>query len=399
MRRGDWFAAKIAGFNSLAFSLVVASVTFVDARLTSHVAFGARHYAYGYPLSLLGGILVFGITLLVFARATSWRVKATSPTLILATAGAVSLPFFQPEFPHGGISIWVFGTSLISLFACFIHFMPLETDWLSSTAFATPAKMSRVKESAIFWRNATITVTVGYAIILIPWGVFIWYQSLHIVTNKGEAFMLSEFGAAGLLGSSLYVLFGIIFELFRKAHDAADLVLRLEGVETRAEKTSPSAPEEPAARPPSMNTRDLVFISYSRKDKVWLDRLQTMLKPLVRKGALSVWAATTMQPGDRWKEELQKALASAKVAVLLVSDNFLASDFIAREELTPLLAAAAEEGVRILWIYVSACLYDATPIGNYQAAHDLTHALDELPEAAWKRVLRDVAREIQRAAG
>jgi hypothetical protein len=147
-----------------------------------------------------------------------------------------------------------------------------------------------------------------------------------------------------------------------------------------------------------VNTRDRVFISYSRKDKVWLDRLQTMLKPLARNGAISVWAETTMQPGDRWKEELQKALASAKVAVLLVSDNFLASDFIAREELTPLLAAAAEEGVRILWIYVSACLYDATPIANYQAAHDITHALDELPEAAWKRVLRDVARAIQRAA-
>jgi hypothetical protein len=105
------------------------------------------------------------------------------------------------------------------------------------------------------------------------------------------------------------------------------------------------------------------------------------------------------RPGAKWKEEIQKALASAKVAVLLVSDHFLASDFIAQEELPPLLAAAEKEGVRILWIYLSSCLYDATPIVEYQAAHDIAHALDELPEPTQKRVLRDVAKEIQKAAG
>jgi tetratricopeptide (TPR) repeat protein len=143
--------------------------------------------------------------------------------------------------------------------------------------------------------------------------------------------------------------------------------------------------------------RDLTFISYSHIDHLWLDKLQVTLKPLVRKGSVTLWADTQIRPGDQWRDEIQRALSSAKVAVLLVSRNFLASDFIAKHELPPLLKKAKAGGLTVLWVHLSASLYEETEIESYQAAHDIAKPLDSLSESEQAKVLVEIARRIRDA--
>lgn len=144
--------------------------------------------------------------------------------------------------------------------------------------------------------------------------------------------------------------------------------------------------------------RNKVFISYSHKDKKWLDRLQTTLMPLIRKEAISFWADNKIDPGAKWQDEIANALKSAKVAVLLVSQSFLASDFIAEHELPPLLDAAEKEGIAVLWIAVSAALYDETDIAKYQAANNPSIPLDSLKGSALNKELVSIAKKIKSAA-
>ncbi len=65
------------------------------------------------------------------------------------------------------------------------------------------------------------------------------------------------------------------------------------------------------------SVREEVFVSYSHKDKKWLDEVLTHLKPYLRSSSITVWSDRQIQPGSKWLKEIQLALARTKVAVLL----------------------------------------------------------------------------------
>ena len=138
--------------------------------------------------------------------------------------------------------------------------------------------------------------------------------------------------------------------------------------------------------------RDQVFISYSHRDAAWLERLQVYLAPFERQGQVRRWDDTLIAPGERWAQEINEALASAKVAVLLVSAQFLASDFIARVELPRLLGAAEDQGVTILPLVLDWCNFERMPeLAQFQSINPPSRPLEALSEIDCKAMLAKLA--------
>jgi hypothetical protein len=143
--------------------------------------------------------------------------------------------------------------------------------------------------------------------------------------------------------------------------------------------------------------RTQVFISYSHANLEWLKRLRDHLKPLEREGKLDCWDDTHIKTGEDWPEAIEDALARAKVAVLLVSAKFLASDFIHEEELPPLLAAADKEGTVIMSLIVNACHFEESPLAEFQAHNAPELTLEDMEPRQARRELMEFSKSIRDA--
>lgn len=104
-----------------------------------------------------------------------------------------------------------------------------------------------------------------------------------------------------------------------------------------------------------------IFVSYSHKDERFKAELATHLRLLERQGLVSVWHEDRIAPGMDWSEEIRKAISEADVAILLISADYLASDYVVEHELPALFQRAREGRMVIAPIMVRAAPWTAIP--------------------------------------
>jgi hypothetical protein len=149
---------------------------------------------------------------------------------------------------------------------------------------------------------------------------------------------------------------------------------------------------------PKVQITKPVFISYSHEDSSWLEKLRLFLRPLEDKELIRVWDDTEIPVGSDWLGEIRTALESARVAVFLVTQSFLASRFIQEKELPTLLEAAQKRGCLIFWIAVSSTtLDDDSPLAKFQAANRPDKPLDLLSKPQQNKVLAEICKKMKSA--
>jgi len=180
----------------------------------------------------------------------------------------------------------------------------------------------------------------------------------------------------------------------------------------------PPPPQKLMTMPPiTQKTAPLVFVCYARTDNAapdqWLDRLLQMVEPLNKRGVVQTWTDNSIRIGERWDAEIQRTLATARAAVLLVSPAFLASKYIHNSELPVLLRRAQDErGLQIFPVLLRPSLFhdltfrypdpvrgpNEVKLADFQAANPSALTLSEMTQPEQDHVLLRVARALLQLA-
>ena len=150
----------------------------------------------------------------------------------------------------------------------------------------------------------------------------------------------------------------------------------------------------------NQNSQPTVFVSYSHEDKQWLDAMLPHLKPLVRNDSIDVWHDGRIDPGQQWKQEIETMLSGAEFAILLVSANFLESDFIADVELPALLKSEKENGLQVLPVVITPCLYEESPLQPFQSVNNPLNPMEGMKPVeqnqTWVKLARIIKKSLQK---
>lgn len=109
-----------------------------------------------------------------------------------------------------------------------------------------------------------------------------------------------------------------------------------------------------------------VFYSYSHKDAKLRDALETHLALLKRQAVITSWSDRKIGAGDEWRGDIAQHLQTARVILLLISANFLASDYCVDVEMRQAMDRHAAGHAIVIPIYLQPCDWQGMPFGELQ---------------------------------
>lgn len=129
-----------------------------------------------------------------------------------------------------------------------------------------------------------------------------------------------------------------------------------------------------------------VFCCYARSDLALCEELKTHMAGLVREGHVKIWFDRDISPGTAWEDEISLHLSQSRIIFLLLSSDFLSSDYCYRKEMRLALERHDAGQARVIPILLRPCDWKITPLKALQVSPS-----NALPVTLWRN--RDEAFE------
>ncbi len=139
-----------------------------------------------------------------------------------------------------------------------------------------------------------------------------------------------------------------------------------------------------------------LFLSYSHQDEELKNKLATHLAPLRRSGKIAVWQDRQILPGTEWDAAIKAELAEADIILLLVSPDFIASDYIWMHEIAGAMERHERREAVVVPIIVRPCDWHDMPFAKVQAlprnAKPVTQYANQ--DEAWLEIVQGIKRVV-----
>ncbi len=109
-----------------------------------------------------------------------------------------------------------------------------------------------------------------------------------------------------------------------------------------------------------------IFFCYVREDEVLLNKLKAHLKPLQREGLIAVWYDRDISAGTEWEREIRKHLNAAQIILLLVSPDFMNSDYCISHEMKRAVERHERKEARVIPIILDHVYWQVDPLNKLQ---------------------------------
>ena len=140
-----------------------------------------------------------------------------------------------------------------------------------------------------------------------------------------------------------------------------------------------------------------IFCSYSHKDEEYLNELRAWLRGLERQGQIQWWHDREIVPGWEWEEAIDKNLRTADIIFLLVTPDFMASDYVFEREIDRAIERHERGEARVIPIIVRPALWKGTSLNRLQALPKDAKPITRWPDRdeAWLDVTEGIQRAVE----
>jgi len=140
-----------------------------------------------------------------------------------------------------------------------------------------------------------------------------------------------------------------------------------------------------------------VFISYAHANENYKNELKKHFAPMIRNKEVLVWDDRQISPGINWDNEIHEKLYAANIIIMLISPDFLDSEYIYGQEFSIALNRHRKEAWAI-GVIVEDCLWEVTDIAKFQMLPIDAKPIAVFPKAEVNSVYKDIVKKVIRVA-